>query len=151
MFKETYRKITARKTKTETLKDTMFYYASIVNQPAFTNTTITFITDDKQAFALEEIKAALLSQKEYALMKREADQRHVNLIAQGFTYKAIETHVKTLEMHVKKVIAMRGNDTVYFGLTPDNELIIKANKHSRDGVLATINNIKLTTLKIKTM
>ncbi|KFI12708.1 hypothetical protein IX95_07070 [Vibrio sp. B183] len=151
MFKEIYRVITDRKAKTETLKDTMYYYASIVNQPAFKNTFVTFVNDENKALALEEIKAALISQREYALMKREADQRHINLIRQGYSPKEIETHVNTLEMNVKKVIAMRGNDTVYFGLTANGELIVKPNRHSKEGVLATVENIKLTTLKIKTM
>ncbi|WP_159737167.1 hypothetical protein [Vibrio atypicus] len=151
MFKEIYRVITDRKAKAKTLKDTMFYYASIVNQPAFKNTFVTFVNDENKALSLEEIKAALISQREYALMKREADQRHINLIRQGYTPKQIETHVNTLEMNVKKVIAMNCNDTIYFGLTADSELIVKPNRHSKEGVLATIDNINLTTLKIKTM
>ncbi|MEZ9619583.1 hypothetical protein AB4264_25035 [Vibrio sp. 10N.261.55.B8] len=151
MLKEIFRTITSKKEKTEILRDTMYYYTSIVNQPNFKNTTVSFITNENQDYALNEIKSALLSQKEFALMKREADERHINLIRQGMSMKDIESHVITLEMSVKKVIAMRENETVYFGLTSDNQLILKESKTAREGVLATANNINLTTLKIKTM
>ncbi|KXZ35084.1 hypothetical protein A0H77_19500 [Vibrio alginolyticus] len=146
MFKQIVKKI--QRTTDVKLSDNMYYYASLVNAPELSKTTIMFINDETQAEALNIIREALVSHKDYAILKRDNDQNRWNLLESGMTVKDIQSKIFDAEFNMQKVIVKSDNKTLYFGLSKNNELLIKNKRSDKHGYKADSKSLNITQLKI---